>query len=323
MNIVSKYLYNRFVPGQKRWYPFIAVYYLNYSCDFRCSYCSDGSGKPYYELPEVRTTVAEAYGIIRRIRQYAGYFVLTGGEPLQYEGIGELLPMIKKLKFSNFVFTTNGYYFDDYQEQIMDSVDSLVFSLDTLNPAKSVAMWGMAEGTFDKVMSNILLAASLKSKAGASGPDIVISSVVTPENIEDLYDVYEFSMKSGFEFAACPQLMGVKAHHSLYGNEAYRRFYDFLIGEKKKRRKIYGSLRYLEYMRDLKTFTCKPFTMLVVSPAGEIYYPCLERGRPACNIMDTDNLHAARELGREKYGPKPECGNQCHSACALTFGLIV
>jgi MoaA/NifB/PqqE/SkfB family radical SAM enzyme len=32
------------------WHPMLAVYYLTYACEFRCPYCSDGSGTPYHAL---------------------------------------------------------------------------------------------------------------------------------------------------------------------------------------------------------------------------------------------------------------------------------
>ncbi len=321
MNNVGKYLYNRFVPAQKRWEPIISVYYLNYACEFKCTYCSNGAGVPYYELPDIKVDAVKAFEIIKQIRKYTDYFVLTGGEPLQYEGIADLLLRIKNLKFKNFVFTTNGFYFEKYMDELMQSVDSLVFSLDSMKKEKAEHLWAMPAGTFEKVMENIKLAHDIKKQSKSKKPDLVISSVVTPDSIEDLYEVFEFSKKMGFEFAACPQLIGVKAHPDLYDNDEYRNFYNFLIIEKKKRSKIYGTVKYLEYMRDLRTFKCNPFTMLVVSPAGEIYFPCLEKGHPACNIMDIDNLHIARQKGERKYGPKPTCGNQCHSACALSFAI--
>lgn len=86
-------------------------------------------------------------------------------------------------------------------------------------------------------------------------------------------------------------------------------------------RRIFGTIKYLEYMRDLRKFQCRPFTMLVVSPLGEVFYPCLERGNYAGNLLAEDDLHKIREEGEKRFGPQPECDNRCHSACALGFGL--
>jgi hypothetical protein len=61
---------------------------------------------------------------------------------------------------------------------------------------------------------------------------ICISSVVTPGNIDGLYQVYEFSRQNNYEFAAAPQLEGVKTNKGLIGNSTYHRFFNFLKDEK-------------------------------------------------------------------------------------------
>jgi molybdenum cofactor biosynthesis enzyme MoaA len=202
MSNIPKYLYTKLIPDQKRWYPFISFYYLTYSCEFKCVYCSDGKGIPYYKLPDYKIELDEAVEIITNIRKYTDYFVLTGGEPLQYPQISELLIKIKELKFKNFILTTNGFYFDKYQNEILNTVDSLVFSLDSMDKEKAEKLWRMPEGTFDKVIENINKAHELKSQRKSRKPEITISSVVTPNNIEDHYDVYEFAKQKGFEFSA-------------------------------------------------------------------------------------------------------------------------
>jgi hypothetical protein len=80
---------------------------------------------------------------------------------------------------------------------------------------------------------------------------------------------------------------------------------------------------YLEHLRDLRKFKCRPFTMLVVSPLGEVFYPCLELGNYAGNLFAEPNLHRLRQAGRERFGPPPQCGRQCHSACALGFARLL
>ncbi len=319
MNNVLKYLYHRYNRHQSGWYPFVSVYYLTYRCDFRCSYCSDGSGKPYYQLGSHAVSGRQAISIIKEIRKYSNIFSLTGGEPLNHPDFGEVITEIGKLNFKNLILTTNGYDLEDHLPEIAKSVDTLIFSLDSLDSEKADKVYGKPSGTLDRILNNIEIAKSYPKKKY----DILISSVATPDNIRDLYAVYDYVKSNDFQIAVCPQLKGVKAHTSLNGNEEYRELYDFLINEKSGNKKIFGSKKYLEYMRDLKKFYCVPFTMLVVSPTGEIYYPCLEIGNPVGNINGIKDLHEARRLGYEKYGPQPNCGTQCHSACALTFSLLL
>jgi MoaA/NifB/PqqE/SkfB family radical SAM enzyme len=147
--------------------------------------------------------------------------------------------------------------------------------------------------------------------------EIIISSVVTPENISDLYQVYRFCKERGFRLAACPHLVGVKANQALVVSRDYRQFFDFLIAEKRRGGFIQGTVDYLEYMRDLRKFSCRPFTMLVVSPTGEVFYPCLELGQFAGNLLAQPDLHQLRQEGLKRFGPQPDCDTRCHSACAL------
>ncbi len=223
------------------------------------------------------------------------------------------------LRFKEVILTTNGYEVEQHLPVIAQTVTSLVISLNTLDTPKGAQLLGQTSEVFEKVLANINLADQYKSKRCK----IHISSVVTPDNINDLYDVYQFAKARGLIFAACPQLVGVKPHASLVNSKAYTDFFDFLIAEKKQGHKIFGTVKYLENMRSLRKFKCHPFTMLVVSPIGDVYYPCLEIGHIAGNLLTTQNLNNIRQDGANRFGPQPNCGNQCHSACALGFSTIL
>jgi MoaA/NifB/PqqE/SkfB family radical SAM enzyme len=319
MNDIFKFLYHKYTTNPKRWYPFLAVYYLTYGCNFRCPYCSDGSGKPYYELPNNTVEPVKVLEIFRNIRKHCTTLVITGGEPLNYSGFGKVITNVKALKFKDVVLTTNGHRLDEYLDNVVDNISNLVISLDTLNAEKADRNFGIGSGTFKKIIANIEKAAKHPKRKFK----IEISSVVTPENIHDLYDVYKFSQNRGFTFAAAPHLEGVKANKGLINNDEYYRFYNFLSKEKKNGKKVFGSVLYHRYMRDLKKFDCNPFTMLVVSPEGEVFYPCLEIGNYAGNILEENNLHFLRAMGEKKFGAQPKCDNRCHSACALGFSLLL
>jgi MoaA/NifB/PqqE/SkfB family radical SAM enzyme len=319
MNPGLKYLYHKFIDSLRRWHPILAVYYLTYQCDFRCPYCSNGFSKPYHRLPNDVLPADRVMEIFARIRRKCDYIVITGGEPLKHPQFSEVIERINGLRFKDVALNTNGYDVDRFLPEIAKSIRTLIFSLDTLDPDKADAWFGRGKGVFEKIRSNIIHAAAEPHRKYR----IMISSVVTPGNISDLYEVYEFSQTRGFTFAACPELQGVKPARDLPGNGAYEAFFDFLISEKKKGRSIHGSPLYLRHMRDFTKFTCRPFTMLVVDPLGHIFYPCLEIGHSASDILECEDLHAVRSNSLKRFGPQPECDARCHSACALGFSLIL
>jgi len=317
MNDAIKYFLYKFGTPRGRWYPFISVFYLTYACDFRCFYCSDGTGKPYHELPTADSSPEIVMRIVRAIRTHVNHIVITGGEPALYDDLPSVCAVIKELSFKTSVFTTNGYHLHRAIDVLSSTFTDLVISLDSLDKDSANRNYRCGGDRFTTIVDNILHAKTYMSRSF----DITISSVVCAKTVRGLFDVFEFSQSHGFMFAAAPRLIGVVPEHGLSENDDYRAFYNHLINEKKRGRRVFGSTRYLEYMRDLKKFTCKPLTMLVVGPDGGVFYPCLEIGNRAGNIIENDFLHEMRKRSERIYGSLPECGNQCHSACALGFGL--
>ena len=319
MQDVATYLHHKWSASRSHWRPFLSVFYLTYACDFRCCYCSDGSGKPYYKSAQPHPSAETALTILTKIRRYTKRVVITGGEPLNHPDFGRIMSRLPDIGFKEVILTTNGYCLDQYLHQISRAVSSLVISLDTLIPERADAINGTPGGTFKKIVANLERADHYHPKKYR----ILISSVLTPDNIHDLYALYDFCHRKGYLLAVCPQLVGVKVHPDLIENDAYKHFYDFLIARKKRGGLVYGTPLYLKYLRNLRRFHCYPFTMLTISPEGEVFYPCLEIGRSAGNILGDEDLHQLRQKGRSTYGPQPNCGNQCHSACALGFSLII
>lgn len=316
MRLFTNFLYHLIIGGDN-WRPLLGVHYLTYACSFRCPYCSDGAQNPYYALRETPLNAIQNLEILRRVRQHCDHVVLTGGEPLQHPEISEILQGLPALKFKSVTFTTNGFELKKHLEALKGGVTDLVVSLDSLDEIKSDACFGKGSGTFKRILN------ALEAARQVSGLRIHISAVVRPENLDDLPELYRWSQAQGFRFAACPQLMGKKAHPDLPGDPRYQAFYDLLLVEKRKGGQIFGGTKYLEHMRDLKAFKCRPFTMLVTSPQGNVFYPCLERGSFAGNILEESDLRKLGQRGLEAQGPRGKCPVQCHSACALGFATAL
>lgn len=315
---IGKFFYHKIHKSGSRWYPFLTVYYLTYACTFRCPYCSDGHQIPYYQLEFEEPSKENALNIIGSIRNYTDSLALTGGEPLEHKNLNEILSVLHTFKFREIILTTNGFNLDQLAEEGLNNLTNLVVSIDTMEVSKADKIYGLGSGTFQKILSNLDQLRYLNPKH----LKVTLSSVITPENIQDLYEVFSFAQENQFEFAAAPQLHGVKPHPHLEDNDDYQQFFDFLIHEKKQGANIFNTPLYLKYLRDLENFACHPFTMLIISPEGNVFYPCLEMGHNAGNITTNQPLHQFKKQGEAAYGPQPKCPNQCHSACALSFSLL-
>ena len=301
-----------------RWRRLLAVNYLTYACRFRCPYCSDGTGTPYHGLDPSVLPAPKALDVLARIRRSAESVVLTGGEPLEHPGFAEVVRGIRRLEFDRVLLTTNGLDLDRHLDDVLAAVTSLIVSVDTLDREKADAWSAQGPGTLDRILENLDLAAERKPLV-----EIVVSSVMTPDNLDDLPAVCDHAWARGFTIAACPQLVGMKAHAALAEDPRYGRFYDFLVREKRRGRPVFGTVPYLEAMRDLRHFRCRPFTMLTVSQLGTVFYPCLERGGDAGNLLAEPSLHRIRREARRRFGPRPRCDTRCHSACALSFASLL
>jgi len=301
------------------WHPMLAVYYLTYACEFRCPYCCDGSGKPYHELRSKILRGSELDQLLSRLRRACDHLVITGGEPTLHPDFGELLHMVPRHRFDSVVLTTIGHELHGQLPAIAAAVRYLVFSLDTMDEAKGDVWLGRGPGCHRAIVANIEAARRTPRRRF----EIIISSVATPDNLDDLPVVNAFAREYGFRHAVCPVLRGVVPDPKLVTDPRYRAVFDHLIAQKRRGFAVNGSVKYLEYMRDLRPFRCRPSTLVAVSPAGEVFYPCLEKGTIAGSLLEAPDLHALRAEGRRRHGPDPVCPNQCQSACALGFSLIL
>jgi MoaA/NifB/PqqE/SkfB family radical SAM enzyme len=301
------------------WHPLLGVYYLTYTCDFRCPYCSDGAGQPYHCLPDQDIPGDQVIRLLKTMRRYTDYVVITGGEPAQHPDFRFVLQQLTDLKFDGVVLNTNGYTIDKHLDLVAQAVDYLVFSIDTLDRKKSDRWFGVGEGASERIFKNLVCAGNQEN----AKYEIIISAVATPGNLDDLEELYFFCRARGYRFALCPQLIGVKPHPSLIEDQRYKNIFNLLISEKKKGHRVNGSVAYLEHMRDFKKFTCRPSTVLAVSPGGDVFYPCLEIGNKSGNLLETSDLDLLRKNGRQRFGPEPDCDNRCQSACALGLSLIL
>jgi MoaA/NifB/PqqE/SkfB family radical SAM enzyme len=257
--------------------------------------------------------------LLRIVRKHCDYLVVTGGEPLTHPDFGFIMENLRKLKFRQVILATNGYELDRYADVIAGCVDNLVVSLDTLDDEKADRIFGAGKGVLQKVLSNIELIANHPERRFT----ITVSAVITPDNIEDLYELYRYTTEHGFEFAAAPQLQGIFVNPSLSESEPYRQLINFMVNQKSKGGYVFGTLRYLRHLRELSPFRCCPTTLLVVSPRGDLYFPCLESGKRAGNLFEGKSLHQHRRDAEKIHGRELSCGNHCHSACMLGFSLAV
>ena len=155
----------------------IAIMHIqyNYICNFRCQHCSirrlQGKKDGRQLNPAVIKDLskqADDLGLAR--------FVITGGEPLVFPDLNELVAAIDPQKFY-INCDTNGWFLNDKMAKHLKSigVDRIQLSLDSLNAEEHDAFRNQ-KGSHERSMRAI--DASLNA-----GLDIFINSVVTKQRL--------------------------------------------------------------------------------------------------------------------------------------------
>ncbi|MBT4485501.1 MAG: radical SAM protein [Candidatus Latescibacteria bacterium] len=162
--------------------PFICNYYVTYRCNARCGFCAIWKDR---NVPSSQEAPADVVcRNLTDIKRAGTKFVdFTGGEPLLYEGLPEVLDFAKKAGLRTTV-TTNGICYPDRAADMAGKVDVLQFSLDSANAREHDAV--KCVPSFDSVMESVETARSLGER-----PSFI--HTVTDENLSSVPDVIQLA----------------------------------------------------------------------------------------------------------------------------------
>lgn len=156
---------------------------LTNKCQYNCPFCCEPDKTPkQYPISNFKE-------IIIRIQKYGTRrLCLTGGDPLLYPDIGQLLNCSKALGFYNLLLTSNGSLLEKKYREISPFIDAVRFSVHAMN-AKHDEIVGHP-GAF---------AASSHAIDFLRRENIscFVTTVVTTLNISDIFDIAEWSFSKG------------------------------------------------------------------------------------------------------------------------------
>jgi len=324
MNVLRVHLWPR--PGNPKLVPpLMPSVYLTRHCNFRCTYCNDGHGIKYPDMPEQnRLQLDQLKQVLRILRKAAPAVNFTGGEPTMRRDLPEILRHASDLGFCPIVLNTNGYLLDQYVDSLRH-LDVLVVSLDAMNDERGNALIGIGKPVNDKVKRNILLAAEMK-KARKLSYEIVVNSVIMPDTIPDARAVFTWAQEQGFYWTPMPHVIDYKPNPALVGNPEYTRLIDDVIQAKRNGARVYSNMEALRIIRDFQRFECYPTCRPVINPDGFLPYPCSLINEASASILEHGSYEKTISA-LEGSGALPYCDSRCHVGCytepstALTFPL--
>jgi len=156
-------------------------------CNLACPYCYAESGntplvKENLGVEDVDRILAEASGLgLEKI-------VITGGEPFLHKDIIEILKTAKS--YGAVQALTNGTVFnEEVFTEAVKHVDIMQFSIDSHRSDVNERTRG--RGSFEKTLETVKFVSELDFK------NIVFSMTPTPDNMENIVEMIDFSIKNG------------------------------------------------------------------------------------------------------------------------------
>jgi molybdenum cofactor biosynthesis enzyme MoaA len=158
---------------------------LTGQCNFHCPYCRSvgGPDKPFEEAATlVRTWAADGLYAIR----------FSGGEPLMYPRLKELVELAKAEGIPKIAISSNGSFpLKKYMELIAAGVNDFSISLDACCAEDGDFMAGGIKGAFDRVSANI--------EALSKVVYVTVGIVLTTTNAASVSEIIKFAARLGVQ----------------------------------------------------------------------------------------------------------------------------
>jgi MoaA/NifB/PqqE/SkfB family radical SAM enzyme len=253
--------------------------------------------------------VDQALELLERIRPRNPALNITGGEPLLYSGINQVIRRASELRFQPILLSTNGLLVDRVVEAL-HLVDHLIISLDSLEREVNEQLTGVP-GSTERIVSAIERCAELASEKRFQ---LSLHTVITPETIPGIEDVLRFCESVGASLSLSPEHGRFDPNPELLSNQEYVALIDRLLELKRRGKPVFCSRGYLRAIRDFAPHRCFPFVSPRVEPDGRVYFPCQRIASRHVYLQDFDSLD---ELMRQEvdWNAAPACARRCFLAC--------
>jgi len=319
MGFLANYLRNLITisVGRQPKRPLLFSYYATHRCDLNCRYCCDGDGKRFKEDPVQELSTDDAKRLIDVLSLSADSLDITGGEPLLREDLGDLLAYARARGMRT-ILNTKGLGLPTRLD-VLESTDVLVLSVDALNPERLAVLIGRPLAVAQDIIRDLHACIEYCSK---SMRKLVLSTVATPNNLDDVEAVCSFAESHGLGFHVSPEIQGTSVHPELREHPAYHERIGSIRQRKAAGAAILGVPEYLAGIQSFSRFSCWPLLMPVIRPDGRLYYPCLESKEAEISLLDHPSYESALEEAIRSYGPVPACDDRCHIFCHMALSLL-
>ena len=313
----------RLQSGQRTLDPRLAIYYVTTHCNLNCTYCEDFGARRNEDA--VTATLDDAKKILNVIRTGISNLWLTGGEPLLFPHILDLVTYARRdLKFREISLITNGTLLSGHLN-LLPFLDRLIISLDSTDPS-ALASVSLPNGQAEAVLAAIKVAAPLQKIHNFK---LILNAVITPETLPHIDALLEFCAVHKILLSFSPQAVNNWPRYELLTSPEYRAFIERALTLKKRGASILGSTVYLKTLLEQTPYACYPTITPRITPDGWLIYPCLpmekdggaQGGRPV-NLRDVSTWDEAWKTAKRLYGEAPSSCTSCFQQCYAEPSLM-
>lgn len=284
--------------------PVYVHYGITHRCNLRCRMCNiyqdanEGEELSIEQIEKV-TDILRRLGIV--------YLSIGGGEPFLRKDLPAVIRLLIKKGFMVRLLT-NGTFADErlIKDLVSTGLREISISLDTLELKKQVYICN-CEGAWEKTIRSIELFSGLLPKNGRL---LLINTVVSPFNIEELPQLSRFAKEKGYYISFVPIEAEGPCEFS-FTEDRHKwidKSYDYLIRMKRNGQgSIFNSSVFLEKSRRyLKTrqhnWQCDAGKLYFsISPKGEL--SICHRFKPEISLIEADSNSL---LGSEEFKNRRE-----------------
>jgi len=322
LNLVRKFIYNwlKVKAGNTIVLePIFALYLITKRCNFRCVYCYAESNERISRIAPQDLNFKDTLKLLKIMRQDVENLYFSGGEPLLRSDLLDVLKACRELDYHILALTTNGILLPK-KPNIVDYLDYLAISLDTLDPRKNDAMSGVKAGTTEKLIGIIKEFASLQQERNFS---LLINAVITKDNISDIYDLMEFCFKYNIGLSVIGQMENFRPISYLRESAEYRKLIECIINYNSKGYPILGMPEFNRTLLLFEDHTCFPTLIPTVYPNGDLLYPCEVLNERRYNLLEVGSIQEAYRRGQKELGAKISCPGECYLPAFITASCFM
>lgn len=299
--------------------PLLLAYFVTYRCNLKCCYCDHAHNNHSHKFPELDTV--QAIEVLKICRRGIPAIAISGGEPLLRTDIDLIIKSARILGFKPVSLFTNGLLLPRY-EKILDDLDFIQISLDTINEKVQDKIFGIQHSGLTRQLIDIITFYARQQQKRHFR--INLNAVLIPDQLDDVIPLYYFASKIGVRLTVCPQLLDNGQYvPALAADQKYHSTIDRLVTLKSQNGRVMDTTEFLSHIREFRSFRCYPYLTPRIYPNGDLVGPCPVIAEKRYPMLELGSWEKAYQALITDFGKNYRCPSNCFLPCYLETSTLM